>query len=196
MAHGTTCGTMWCNVSSGCTLHPCVRCSIVYIVRPSRGWWLWHPINSSVDGLSMTYQSYSGPEMFLTGLAHKVCTVWYGRLGAYPVSPFCSFILGFLHPDVLILSCASPDFTTPGGPCCSKIFPGVWIGVEVLQCVGFYWLGYGYLSCQHDGVLQCLGLCLANECSVSFALDGSCLVISCGGCKPFMSHRNRAVRAG
>ena len=48
------------------------------------------------------------------------------------------------------------------------------------------------------GVLQCLGLCLAKEFSVFFAetLDGSCLVISCGGCKHSMSQRNRAVRAG
>ena len=70
--------------------------------------------------------------MSLTGLAHKVNTVWYGRLGVHPIFPFCSFILGFLYPDVLVLGWASPDFSAPGGPCCSKIFPGVWIDVEVL----------------------------------------------------------------
>ena len=64
------------------------------------------------------------------------------------------------------------------------------------SAVGFCLSGYGYLSCQHDGALQCLGLCLANEFSVSCVdtLDGSCLVISSGGCKQSMSHRNRAVR--
>ena len=70
--------------------------------------------------------------MSLTGMAHKVSTIWYGGRGVHPVFPFCSFILGVLYPGVLVLGCASPDFTAPGGPYCSKIFPGVWIDVEVL----------------------------------------------------------------
>ena len=84
-------------------------------------------------GSSMTYLFYSDPEKSLTGLAHKVCTVWYGRLGVHPVFPFCSFILGFLYPGVLVLSCASPDFIMPGAPYCRKIFIGVWIDVEIYQ---------------------------------------------------------------
>ena len=71
--------------------------------------------------------------MSLTGMALKVSTVWYGRRGVHPVFPFCSFILGVLYPDVLVLGCASPDFTAPGGPYCSKTFPGVWIDAEVLE---------------------------------------------------------------
>ena len=71
--------------------------------------------------------------MSLTGLVHKVSSVWYGRLGVHPLFPFCSFILSFLYPGVLVLSCASPDFTAPGGLYCSKIFPAVWIDAEFLQ---------------------------------------------------------------
>ena len=93
---------------------------VISIVHPSRGWSPWHPVSSSVDEFGYDLLVLFWPQNVFDrfGTQSLYCLVL--KTQCTSCFSFMLFILGFLDPDVLVLSCASPDFTAPGGPYCSK----------------------------------------------------------------------------